>query len=216
MFRSLTLSLCAVALANLVSLPAKAETAILAGGCFWCVESDLEAVPGVRDVVSGYAGGTSQNPTYKSYEKGGHREVVKVDFDEAKLSYRELVDIFLRTIDVTDAGGQFCDRGHAYSSALYPLTDAQAKEARAAVTEAAKDLGGNIATPVEGSALFWPAEDYHQGYYKSDTRTLTRFGYVTRASAYKGYRKACGRDAQVKKVWGKQAYKGVSKGGHGS
>ncbi|WP_417693911.1 peptide-methionine (S)-S-oxide reductase MsrA [Roseibium sp.] len=197
-----------------VTPAAQAETAILAGGCFWCVESDLETVAGVRDVVSGYAGGTSQNPTYKTYEDGGHREVVQVDFDEGKLSYRQLVDIFLRTIDVTDAKGQFCDRGHAYSSAIYPLTDAQAKTARAAVADAEKALGDKIVTPVEGSVLFWPAEAYHQGYYKSDARTLTRFGYVTRATAYKGYRKACGRDERVKKVWGEEAFKGVAK--HGS
>lgn len=199
-----------------LAAPAKAETAVFAGGCFWCVESDLEAVPGVRDVVSGYGGGSTENPTYKTYGKGGHREVVKVDFDETKLSYRDLVGIFLRTIDVTDAGGQFCDRGHAYSSALHPLNAAQAKAARAAVADGEAALGRKIVTPVEGAVLFWPAEDYHQGYYKSGQRTLTRFGYVTRATAYKGYRGACGRDVTVKKVWGKEAYRGVPKGAHGS
>ncbi|WP_417688491.1 peptide-methionine (S)-S-oxide reductase MsrA [Roseibium sp.] len=213
MFRSLALSVALVVGAGLGSVPANAETAILAGGCFWCVESDLEAVPGVREVVSGYAGGTTPNPTYKSYEKGGHREVVQVDFDETKLSYRDLVDIFLRTVDVTDAGGQFCDRGHAYSTAIYPLTDAQAKAARAAIADGEKALGRKIVTPVESAALFWPAEDYHQGYYLSGKRTLTRFGYVTRSTAYKGYRGACGRDVTVKKVWGAEAYKGIPKPG---
>ncbi|NVK34329.1 MAG: peptide-methionine (S)-S-oxide reductase MsrA [Rhodobacteraceae bacterium] len=214
MFRSWMFALCIVALPSLASFSAKADTALFAGGCFWCVESDLEAVPGVRDVVSGYAGGKSQNPTYKTYEKGGHREVVKVDFDPAKVSYRKLVDTFLRTIDVTDARGQFCDRGFAYSSAIYPLTSAQAKAAKQAVSDAEKVLGHKVVTPVEGAVLFWPAEDYHQGYYKSSSRTLTRFGYVTRARAYKGYRKACGRDEQVRKVWGSEAYKGVPM--HGS
>ena len=90
-------------------LPVKAETAVVAGGCFWCVESDLEGLPAVREVISGYAGGTTENPTYRNYHDGDHREVVKVDFDESKLSYRDLVGIFLRTIDVTDAGGQFCE-----------------------------------------------------------------------------------------------------------
>lgn len=193
--------------------PAKAETAILAGGCFWCVEADLEKVPGVRDVISGYAGGETSNPTYKNYERGGHREVVKVDFDENRLSYRDLVGIFLRTIDVTDGKGQFCDRGFGYSSAIYPLDAAQTKAAGAAVAEAEKTLGRSVVTPVEGSAVFWPAEDYHQAYYKSGERTLTRFGYVTRATAYKGYREACGRDQTVKKVWGKEAFKGVPKAG---
>lgn len=213
MFRSLTLALSVAAVAGLATLPAKAETAIFAGGCFWCVESDLEKLSGVRDVTSGYAGGTTSNPTYKTYENGGHREVVKVEFDASKLSYRELLNIFLRTIDVTDAGGQFCDRGFAYSSALYPATAGQTKAAKAAIADANKTLGGKVVTPVEGKAKFWPAEDYHQGYYKSGERTLTRFGYVTRAKAYKGYRKACGRDKRVKAVWGSDAYRGLPKAG---
>jgi peptide-methionine (S)-S-oxide reductase len=195
-------------------LPVKAETAVVAGGCFWCVESDLESLPAVREVVSGYAGGTTQNPTYRNYHDGGHREVVKVDFDETRLSYRQLIDIFLRTVDVTDAGGQFCDRGHGYSTAIYPLDDTQAKEAKAAIADAQKDLGKKIVTPVEKPVVFWPAEDYHQNYYKSSTRTLTRFGYVKRSDAYKGYRKACGRDARVKAVWGAEAYKDLPH--HGS
>jgi len=194
--------------------PAKAETAVLAGGCFWCVEADLEKLPAVRDVVSGYAGGTTQNPTYKTYENGGHREVVKVDFDESRLSYRDLMAIFLRTIDVTDAGGQFCDRGHGYSSAIYPLDDRQAAEAKAAIADAEKALGRKIVTPVEQPAVFWPAEDYHQAYYKSSVRTLTRFGYVKRSDAYKGYRTGCGRDARVKAVWGAEAFKGLPAAGH--
>lgn len=193
--------------------PVQAETAILAGGCFWCVESDLEKLPGVRDVVSGYAGGKTQNPTYKNYERGGHREVVQVDFDETKISYGDLVGIFLRTIDVTDPGGQFCDRGFGYSTAIYPLNEKQAAQAKAQIDKANKVLGGKVVTPVEGAAEFWPAEDYHQGYYKSDVRTLTRFGYVTRADAYKGYRKGCGRDARVKAVWGGEAYKDLPKAG---
>lgn len=213
MKRTLPLLFTGLVLAAAASAPARAETAILAGGCFWCVESDLEHLPAVREVVSGYAGGTTQNPTYKTYERGGHREVVKVDFDESKLSYGDLVAIFLRTVDVTDPGGQFCDRGHAYSTAIYPLDDAQAKAAKAEVAKAEKALGGKVVTPVEAPAVFWPAEDYHQDYYKSDVRTLTRFGYVTRADAYEGYRKGCGRDARVKAVWGKEAFKGLPKAG---
>ncbi|GGB47631.1 peptide methionine sulfoxide reductase MsrA [Roseibium aquae] len=189
--------------------PAKAETALFAGGCFWCVEADLQKLPGVKDVISGYAGGQTENPTYKTYESGGHREVVKVEFDESQISYRELTDIFLRTIDVTDAGGQFCDRGYGYSSAIYPLNEAQAKAASAAVADAEKSLDRKIFTPVEGPAVFWPAEDFHQEYYRSDVRTLTRFGYVTRADAYQGYRQACRRDETVRRVWGEQAFKGI-------
>ncbi|MCK7613381.1 peptide-methionine (S)-S-oxide reductase MsrA [Roseibium sediminicola] len=213
MKRVLTLTLAALVSGVAPATSAHAETAILAGGCFWCVESDLEKLPGVRDVVSGYAGGTTQNPTYKSYERGGHREVVKVDFDETRISYGELVGIFLRTVDVTDSGGQFCDRGFSYSTAIYPLDEAQAKQAKAEIETANKQLGGKVVTPVEQSAVFWPAEDYHQNYYKSPVRTLTRFGYVSRADAYKGYRKGCGRDARVKAVWGSEAYKGLPKAG---
>lgn len=195
------------------TVPANAETAVFAGGCFWCVESDLEQLPGVRDVVSGYAGGTTQNPTYKNYERGGHREVVQVDFDETKISYSELLAIFLRTVDVTDSGGQFCDRGFGYSTAIHPLNAAQEKAAKQEVAKAEKALGRKVVTPIEDAAVFWPAEDYHQGYYKSNQRTLTRFGYVTRADAYKGYRKACGRDARVKQVWGSEAFKGLPQAG---
>lgn len=213
MKRLLPLSVVAAFAAAAPYTQAQAETAILAGGCFWCVESDLEALPGVREVVSGYAGGTTQNPTYKNYERGGHREVVKVDFDESRISYGDLVGVFLRTIDVTDAGGQFCDRGHGYSSALYPLDAAQTKQAEEEIARAREALGSKVVTPVEQPAVFWPAEDYHQNYYKSGVRTLTRFGYVSRADAYKGYRKACGRDAQVKAVWGAEAFSGLPKSG---
>jgi peptide-methionine (S)-S-oxide reductase len=195
------------------TIPANAETAVFAGGCFWCVESDLEQLSGVRDVVSGYAGGTTQNPTYKNYERGGHREVVQVDFDETKISYGELLAIFLRTVDVTDSGGQFCDRGFGYSTAIHPLNAALEKAAKQEVAKAEKALGRKVVTPIEDAAIFWPAEDYHQGYYKSNQRTLTRFGYVTRADAYKGYRKACGRDARVKQVWGSEAFKGLPQAG---
>jgi len=217
MKRLLPLSLFAIPVVALASVSpvstAQAETAILAGGCFWCVEADLEQLGAVREVVSGYAGGQTQNPTYQDYERGGHREVVRVDFDEARISYADLVAVFLRTIDVTDPGGQFCDRGHGYSSAIHPLDEAQERQAKAEIARAEKALGTNIVTPVEGPAQFWPAEDYHQDYYKSDVRTLTRFGYVTRADAYKGYRKGCGRDARVKAVWGAEAFKGLPKAG---
>lgn len=199
-----------LALPGVAAAPAAAETALFAGGCFWCLESDMDAVAGVTSTESGYAGGTSDNPTYKTYEQGGHREVVKVEFDPGVVSYSALVSIFLRTIDVTDAGGQFCDRGYAYSTAVYALDDAQARQAKAAIAEANRELGGKVVTPVEPSARFWPAEDYHQNYYRSSERTLSRFGYVKRSDAYKGYRKGCGRDERVRAVWGGEAYKGVS------
>ena len=188
---------------------AHSEAAIFAGGCFWCVESDLEAVPGVRSVMSGYAGGKTANPTYQTYHDGGHREVVAVDFDETRISYRQLTDIFLRTIDVTDGNGQFCDRGHGYSPVIHAVSPEQEKAAKEAVADAAKLLGKELAVPVEGKATFTAAESYHQNYYKSDKVQLTRFGLVKQSDAYKGYREGCGRDVRVKAVWGSEAYKGV-------
>ena len=192
---------------------ASAETAIFAGGCFWCVEADLEKLPGVREVISGYGGGKTDMPTYKSYERGGHREVVEVDFDETIISYGELVRVFLRTIDVTDADGQFCDRGFGYSTAIHALDEEQAETAKAEIAAAEQTLGQDIVTPVEGKTAFWAAEDYHQNYYKSEEAVLTRWGYITRAKAYKGYRKGCRREETVKRVWGDEAYKGLPKAG---
>lgn len=206
-------ALFALALAIAAPLPASAETALFAGGCFWCVEADMDKVPGVTSTTSGYAGGKTDKPTYRSYEDGGHREVVEVSFDPAKVSYGQLVAIFLRTVDVTDAGGQFCDRGHGYTTAIHALNAEQAKAAKAEIAKAEKALGRSIVTPVEGAATFWPAEEYHQNYYLGDNRTLTRFGYVKQSDAYKGYRGACGRDDKVKRVWKGEAYKGLMKSG---
>ena len=184
-------------------LTARAETAIVAGGCFWCVESDFESVPGVSDVVSGYSGGDLQNPTYENHE--GHFEVVKITFDPAVISYADVTAKFLRSIDVLDAGGQFCDRGPAYRSAIFPQNAAQEKAAKAELARAAKDLGQAIVTPILPAKTFWMAEDYHQDYYKGQKIVLTRGGVKSQAEAYKFYRKACGRDARVREIWGNAA-----------
>jgi peptide-methionine (S)-S-oxide reductase len=182
---------------------AKAESAIFAGGCFWCVESDFDKVKGVTSTNSGYAGGTLENPTYKNHE--GYREAVKIEFDPAVVSYDTLVRYFLRTIDVTDDGGQFCDRGDSYKSEIF-ATPAQLAPAKASVREAEKILGREIVTPVTPVTTFTPAEDYHQDYYKGENRIFTRFGLIKQSDAYKRYREACGRDAQVRKVWGDEAF----------
>jgi len=179
----------------LAAVPAAAETAIFAGGCFWCVESDMDQVPGVSETVSGYSGGTLKNPTYQNHE--GHREVVRVEFDPAKVSYADLVTIFLRTIDPTDGGGQFCDRGHAYSTAVYAVGDKQLAEAQKALAAAETQLGQKLATEIAPASEFTTAEDYHQNYYKVSS------------ARYKYYRFACGRNDRVKQVWGSDAYKGV-------
>ena len=116
---------------SLALMPASADTAIFAGGCFWCVESDFDAVPGVTSTVSGYIGGKTDNPTYRNHSATGHREAVKIDYDPAKVSYEQLVSTFFRTIDPVDANGQFCDRGHSYSTAVYALDKKQAAAAMA-------------------------------------------------------------------------------------
>ena len=182
------------------------ERIVVAGGCFWCVEADFEKVPGVIEVRSGYAGGSVKNPTYKQVTKGGtgHLEVVEIEFNPGKVSRREIYDKFLRSIDPLDAGGQFCDRGESYTTAIF-ATKKQRADAVAAVADAEAALGKKIKTPVRDAAKFYPAEDYHQDYYKSDTLVLTRFGPKSKAEAYKRYRKACGRDERVKAVWGANA-----------
>ncbi|MCR9087985.1 MAG: peptide-methionine (S)-S-oxide reductase MsrA [Rhodobacteraceae bacterium] len=182
------------------------QTAVVAGGCFWCVESDFERVPGVRDVVSGFTGGDVADPTYKQVVRGGtgHREAVEITFDADVISYNQLLDMFLRSIDPLDDGGQFCDRGFSYSPAIY-ATPAQADAARAALDRAETALGQSIAVPVDPAAPFYPAEAYHQDYYKQDSIILTRFGPRSKAVAYKKYREACGRDERVRAVWGDAA-----------
>jgi peptide-methionine (S)-S-oxide reductase len=195
--------------AALIALPfataqAETETAIFAGGCFWCVEKDFDHVKGVVATTSGYAGGTIANPTYENHE--GNQESVKVEFDPKVISYEKLVAGFLRTIDVTDAGGQFCDRGEAYESAVFAKGDKQIKAAKKAVAEAQAALGKDIVTPVKPFTTFADAEDYHQDYYKGENRVFTRFGLIKQSDAYARYRKGCGRDAQVKNVWGEAAY----------
>jgi peptide-methionine (S)-S-oxide reductase len=183
---------------------AKTEKAIVAGGCFWCVESDFEAVPGVKGVVSGYTGGSSESPTYENHE--GHYEAVEITFDNSVISYDELIAKFLRSVDVLDAGGQFCDRGNAYRTAIFVSNDAQKAAAVAAVAEAEAVLGQKVVTPVKAAKTFWIAEDYHQNYYKGTDIVLTRAGPKKQSNAYKFYRKACGRDARVKAVWGPEAF----------
>ena len=188
----------------------KIETAILAGGCFWCVESDFESVPGVISAVSGFTGGRVENPTYKQVVRGGtgHYEAVEITFDADRVSYETLLDIFWRSVDPIDGGGQFCDRGESYRTAIFALDGEQ--ESIAVASRTAIDSGGRlpapIVTPVIPATEFYPAEDYHQDYYKSDDRVLTRFGYVTKMNAYKKYRAACGRDARVRELWGENAF----------
>ncbi|MFM2388770.1 MAG: peptide-methionine (S)-S-oxide reductase [Pseudomonadota bacterium] len=188
---------------------AQAETAraVVAGGCFWCVESDFERVRGVVEVVSGFTGGTVANPTYEQVVDGGtgHYEAVEITYDPAVLSYEQLLKLFLRSVDVTDAGGQFCDRGDSYRTAIFVSDAAERNAAEAAISQAEADLGAAVVTPVLQASTFYAADAYHQDYYKGTDIVLTRRGPKSQANAYAFYRESCGRDARVKALWGDQA-----------
>ncbi|NGQ91165.1 peptide-methionine (S)-S-oxide reductase MsrA [Rhodobacter sp. HX-7-19] len=181
--------------------------AVVAGGCFWCVEADFEKVPGVRSVISGYTGGTVKDPTYKQVVAGGtgHYEAVEITFDTNRISYDEVLRLFLRSVDPLDAGGQFCDRGDSYRTAIFVSNSAEKAAAEAAVAEASAALGQRVVTPILQAGPFYKAEDYHQDYYKSRDIVITRAGPKQKRNAYAFYREACGRDARVKAVWGDQA-----------
>jgi len=182
------------------------DTLTVAGGCFWCVEADFEKVKGVKEVVSGFAGGSVANPSYRQVVNGGtgHYEVVQITFDPDQVSTNTLLALFLRSIDPTDAGGQFCDRGDTYRTAIFATPD-QVGAAQAAKADAQSDLGQTVVTPILQAGEFYPAEAYHQDYYKQSAIILTRFGPKSKANAYKAYRDACGRDERVRQLWGADA-----------
>lgn len=188
------LSLAAAALSPTAAL-AETKQAYFAGGCFWCIEKDFETVEGVGDVVSGYQGGTLENPTYRNHS--GHREVVQINYDPSVVSYEELLNIYFRSVDPTDPGGQFCDRGFAYTTGIYAETDEELALAQNAKAKASDALGKEIATAIEPYSFFTEAEGYHQNYYlKNPIR-------------YNIYRKSCGRNNRVEAVWGDEAYVGT-------
>ena len=186
---------------------AEPETLVVAGGCFWCVESDFERVPGVIEAESGFTGGTVKNPTYKQVSGGGtgHYEAVRITFDPAVVTREALLVLFLRSVDPTDAGGQFCDRGDSYRTAIFVSDAEEGQIAEAIISAAAADLGQDIVTPILPLEPFYLADAGHQDYYKSNDIVLTRFGPRTKATAYKLYREACGRDARVRALWGMDA-----------
>lgn len=183
----LTLSL---SCSNVFAAPA---TAIFAGGCFWCMESDYQEKSGVIDVVSGFTGGTLKNPSYSGNHQG-HFEAVKVTYDPAVISYQQLLDLFWVSIDPFDNKGQFCDKGFSYRSAIFAATPEerqQAEQSLAAV--AARFPGQKVHTEIRDAGKFWPVEAYHQDYYlKNPVR-------------YKYYRWNCGRDQRLEKLWGESS-----------
>lgn len=195
-------ALATLALMALLVVPAHADkqVAIFAGGCFWCVESDFDHVPGVLSTTSGYIGGTTRNPTYYDHTAAGHREAVRVEFDNARVSYEELVSYFFHSVDPTDAGGQFCDRGHSYTTAIYTLGDDELAVATKGKAAAEKELKKPIVTEIAAAPEFWPAEASHQDYYKKNPLR------------YEIYRHGCGRDARVEALWGASARKITVKG----
>src|SRR6056297_370327 len=177
--------------------PAALETATFAGGCFWCMEAAFEKLEGVRDVVSGYTGGHVENPTYEQVSSGGsgHAEAIRVRYDPEKISYEKLLDAFWRQIDPTDAGGSFADRGSQYRSAIFYHSEKQQKLAEASKQELAESgrFDSPIVTEIEPAQTFYPAEDYHQDYYKKHS------------FRYKLYRHGSGRDQFLEKAWGPEA-----------
>ena len=182
--------------APMTEVPDGHETALVAGGCFWCIEADLEKVDGVHEVISGYAGGERANPTYQqvSSHQTQHLEVVQVIYDPSVVSYEDLMVSFWTHIDPTQADGQFCDRGHQYTTAIFTSDPAERAIVEAQKAKYAEQLGETIATAIRDDATFWPAEEYHQDYYKKNSSHYTR------------YRTGCGRDAQVARVWGDMAH----------
>jgi peptide methionine sulfoxide reductase msrA/msrB len=172
------------------------KRATFAGGCFWCTESDFEKVDGVVEVISGYTGGHTENPTYEEVSSGvtGHAESVQVIYDPAKVSYEQLLDVFWRHMDPTDAGGQFVDRGSQYRSAIFYQDDEQrrlAEESKARLEQSGR-FDKPIVTEIVKLGPFYPAEEYHQDYYKKNPLR------------YKYYRYGSGRDQFLEQVWGKE------------
>uniref|UniRef100_UPI003566C1BC peptide-methionine (S)-S-oxide reductase MsrA n=1 Tax=Hydrogenophaga sp. TaxID=1904254 RepID=UPI003566C1BC len=184
----------AAALAGLAPVVHAANaTAIFAGGCFWCTESDFEKLPGVIEAESGYTGGKVANPTYQQVSAGGtgHTEAVRVTYDPGKVSYAQLVEYFWKTIDPTEKDRQFCDIGSQYRSGIYWGNEDERKAAESSRDALAKSgRFKTIHTELAAASAFYLAEDYHQDYSKKNS---VRYSY---------YRYACGRDAQLKRVWG--------------
>lgn len=173
----------------------KLASAVFAGGCFWCTEADFDKIPGVVSTVSGYSGGRVANPTYAQVSAGGtgHIEAVRVVYDPAKVSYRTLVARFFRTVDPLDSGGQFCDRGDQYRTAIFVANPEERRIAEATKARAAALLGKPVATLILPAARFYPAEGYHQDYYRKNP------------VRYKYYRWRCGRESRLTQIWGKSA-----------
>jgi peptide-methionine (S)-S-oxide reductase len=179
------------------AVPPGQAVATFAGGCFWCMEPPFDGLPGVTATISGYTGGRKVNPSYEEVSSGttGHAEAVQVIYDPKKVSYEKLLEVFWVNIDPTVKDRQFCDSGSQYRTGIFYHDDAQRKAAEAsrAQVEKSKPFKEPIVTPIEMAGAFYPAEDYHQDYYKKNP------------VRYKFYRNGCGRDARLKQLWGDKA-----------
>lgn len=180
---------------------AGSAVAIFAGGCFWCVEADFDKVPGVLSTTSGYIGGRTANPTYAQVSSGGtgHTEAVKIVYDPTMVTYDKLLYVFWRNVDPLTREGQFCDFGTQYRTGIFYVNDAQkmAAEASKSAIEKSGRFKRPIVTEITAAGTFYPAEDYHQNYYKENP------------VRYNLYRFNCGRDARLEELWGKEARGGV-------
>lgn len=188
-----------VAQAQSAAPAAAVAKATFAGGCFWCVEADFDRIEGVLLTTSGYIGGRVADPTYEQVSAGGtgHAEAVEVVFDPRKVSYAQLVEYFWRTVDPTVKDRQFCDVGSQYRTGIFVHDEAQRRvaEASKSALERTKPFKAPIVTEIAPATTFYPAEEYHQDYYRKNP------------IRYKFYRANCGRDARLKQLWGEQAGK---------
>jgi methionine-S-sulfoxide reductase len=198
MFSRILFLIAIASIASQHSFAQKPESAtlILAGGCFWCMEPPFEKLNGVREVISGYAGGDKETATYDQVSSGKtkHLEVVQVIYDPKVVSLRELMTVYWREIDPLDGEGQFCDRGQQYTTAVFYNSEAEKKiieQSKSEVLKLDKFKGANFATAIRPSEPFYPAEKYHQDYYKENP------------IKYKFYRASCGRDSRLKQLWGR-------------
>ena len=168
------------------------DTAVFAGGCFWCMEPPFDELSGVLSTVSGYAGGHVSNPTYEQVTAGGtgHREAIQIVYDTTRIGYDELLEVFWRNVDPLDDGGQFCDRGFSYTTAIFVRDDGKAEKAEVSKDRIQERFDRPVVTPVVRDFEFYPAEDYHQNYYQEHS------------IRYKFYRWSCGRDDRLEELWG--------------
>ena len=183
----------ALAMLAAAAAPPPRAVATFAGGCFWCMEGPFERIPGVISATSGYTGGTKAHPTYEEVSDGntGHRESVQILYDPRKVSYAQLLDTFWHNVDPTDNSGQFCDHGPQYRAAIF-YHDAEQKRL-AEASKAALEKRFRVVTDILPASQFWPAEEYHQDYYKKNP------------IRYHFYRFNCGRDQRLEQIWGKAA-----------